>query len=260
MIIGNLAFSIHQAHTFACSSSINITFFEFIEAKPLNTWAPAVALYDVIVLGIETVLYFAITICIDVLSTKPKTSVQIKKVTSFLTCQWLFSNQTRQAGDATQSLSADEDEDVIAENERVQSGQANDDLILLNALTKEYPNGKRAVNFMSLGIPGGECFGLLGINGAGKTTCMGMLTAEFPPSSGDALLAGFSVTNEPAQTRRQVGYCPQFDALLDHLTVDEHLYLYGRLEGLSRAPLKQAVESNVMELDLLNFRNSRLGN
>lgn len=223
MIIEILAFSIHQAYTFACSSmtsSINITFFEFIEAKPLNTWAPAVALYDVIVLGIETVLYFALTICIDVLSTKPKTSVQIKKVTSFLTCQWLFSNQTRQADDATQSLSADEDEDVIAENKRVQSGQANDDLILLNALTKEYPNGKRAVNFMSLGIPGGECFGLLGINGAGKTTCMGMLTAEFPPSSGDALLAGFSVTNEPAQTRRQVGYCPQFDAHFANMTGD----------------------------------------
>ena len=207
-------------------SSINITFFEFIEAKPLTTWAPSVALYDVIVLGIETVLYFALTVCIDVLSTKPKTSVQIKKVTSFLTCQWLFSNQTRQAGDATQSLSADEDEDVLAENKRVQSGQANDDLILLNALTKEYPNGKRAVNFMSLGIPGGECFGLLGINGAGKTTCMGMLTAEFPPSSGDALLAGFSVTNEPAQTRRQVGYCPQFDAHFANMTGDYSLHLF----------------------------------
>ena len=66
---------------------------------------------------------------------------------------------------------------MIAENKRVQSGQANDDLILLNALTKEYPNGKRAVNFMSLGIPGGECFGLLGINGAGKTSDRSLLNA-----------------------------------------------------------------------------------
>ena len=199
---------------------INITFFEFIEGKPLDTWSPVVALYDVIVLGIETVLYFAFTICIDVLSTKPKTAVQLKKVTNFLTCQWIFSNRTRQADDATQALSVDEDEDVIAENQRVTSGRAHDDLILLNELTKEYPNGKRAVNFMSLGIPSGECFGLLGINGAGKTTCMGMLTAEFPPSSGDALLAGFSVTNEPAQTRRQVGYCPQFDAHFANMTGD----------------------------------------
>ena len=66
---------------------------------------------------------------------------------------------------------------MIAENKRVQSGQANDDLILLNALTKEYPNGKRVVNFMSLGIPGGECFGLLGINGAGKTSDRSLLNA-----------------------------------------------------------------------------------
>lgn len=41
--------------------------------------------------------------------------------------------------------------------------------------------------------------------GAGKTTTMGMLTAEFPPTSGDATLAGYSVTNEPEQTRRRIG-------------------------------------------------------
>jgi ABC-type multidrug transport system ATPase subunit len=41
---------------------------------------------------------------------------------------------------------------------------------------------------------------------------MGMLTAEFPPSSGDATLAGFSVSREPQKTRRRIGYCPQFDA------------------------------------------------
>jgi ABC-type multidrug transport system ATPase subunit len=41
---------------------------------------------------------------------------------------------------------------------------------------------------------------------------MGMLTAEFPPTSGDATLAGFSVSREPQKTRRRIGYCPQFDA------------------------------------------------
>lgn len=46
----------------------------------------------------------------------------------------------------------------------------------------------------------------------GKTTTMGMLTAEFPPSEGDATLASFSVSREPQKTRRRVGYCPQFDA------------------------------------------------
>jgi ATP-binding cassette, subfamily A (ABC1), member 3 len=46
-------------------------------------------------------------------------------------------------------------------------GEANDDLIVIDKLTKIYDNGKVAVNELSLGIPPGQCFGLLGINGAG---------------------------------------------------------------------------------------------
>lgn len=228
-------------------------------------------------------LYFAFTVCIDILSTKPKTSVQLKKVTNFLTCQWLFGN-SHQADDTNPALSVDDDEDVIAENQRVQSGQANDDLILLNELTKQYSNGKKAVNFMSLGIPAGECFGLLGINGAGKTSCMGMLTAEFPPSSGDALLAGFSVTNEPEQTRRQVGYCPQFDAHFANMTGEyqsltlhcfinvsypassfllsasgwEHIELYAVIKGVRRNVVKEIVESKLNEVGLSDFDGKRL--
>lgn len=54
---------------------------------------------------------------------------------------------------------------MIEEQERVLNGKANDDLIVLNQLTKRYDDGKLAVNNMSFGIPPGECFGLLGING-----------------------------------------------------------------------------------------------
>jgi ABC-type transport system involved in cytochrome bd biosynthesis fused ATPase/permease subunit len=65
-------------------------------------------------------------------------------------------------GAATLAAAAIEDEDVIAENERVANGEANDDLIVINKLTKVYDNGKLAVNNLSLGIPPGQCFGLLG--------------------------------------------------------------------------------------------------
>lgn len=58
-----------------------------------------------------------------------------------------------------------EDEDVIAEQDRVMTGEANDDLIVMDQLTKVWPPHKVAVNHMSLGIPAGQCFGLLGING-----------------------------------------------------------------------------------------------
>lgn len=60
------------------------------------------------------------------------------------------------------------DEDVEIEMMRVQNGEANSDTIVLDNLKKQYPNGKVALKGLSLGIPGGECFGLLGINGAGK--------------------------------------------------------------------------------------------
>ena len=62
------------------------------------------------------------------------------------------------------------DEDVTAEAERVLSGGANNDTIVMNELEKQYPNGKIAVDGVSVGIPGGQCFGLLGINGAGEQT------------------------------------------------------------------------------------------
>lgn len=64
------------------------------------------------------------------------------------------------------SVYGPKDEDVVAEENRVLNANAENELILMKQLNKVYPGGKVAVNDMSLGIPAGECFGLLGINGA----------------------------------------------------------------------------------------------
>mmetsp|Transcript_30651 Transcript_30651/g.64872 ORF Transcript_30651/g.64872 Transcript_30651/m.64872 type:complete len:1373 (-) Transcript_30651:2144-6262(-) len=232
--------------------TINITFFELIEVEPLTTWSPTIALWEVIFLGIESILYILVTIQIDILSTKPKTLMRLKKLT-----ESIFRRRMHQSDEVTQ-VTENDDEDVFAENERVHSGQAENDLIVLNELSKVYPNGKRAVNHMSLGIPPGECFGLLGINGAGKTTTMAMLTAEFPPSSGDALLAGFSVNNEPEQTRRRIGYCPQFDAHFANMTGWEHVELYAVIKGVPQDLLKEAVTAKLDEVGLSESDGKRL--
>mmetsp|Transcript_25995 Transcript_25995/g.47138 ORF Transcript_25995/g.47138 Transcript_25995/m.47138 type:complete len:648 (-) Transcript_25995:149-2092(-) len=234
--------------------SINIDFFELVEAQPLTVWSPTIALYEVIFLGVESVLYILITIQIDIISTKPKAGILLKKLIDFLTFKWLFRHK-EQTHDA--QITA-EDEDVIAENERVHEGRADNDLIVLNRLSKVYQNKKRAVDHMSLGIPPGECFGLLGINGAGKTSTMAMLTAEFPPSSGDARLAGFSVSNEPEQTRRRIGYCPQFDAHFANMTGWEHIELYAVIKGVPHDLLEEVVASKLNEVGLSELDGKRL--
>ena len=102
------------------------------------------------------------------------------------------------------------DKDVLEEEERVRSGAADESsVILVKDLKKMYSGGKYAVRGVSLGIPNGECFGLLGINGAGKSSTLSMLSGEFKPSSGEAYLAGLNLLTDVHRCRRKIGFCPQ---------------------------------------------------
>jgi ABC-type Mn2+/Zn2+ transport system ATPase subunit len=87
-------------------------------------------------------------------------------------------------------------------------------LVLARHLRHQYPNtADVAVKDVSFGVPAGQVFGLLGTNGAGKSTTFGMLSGELAPSGGgDAFITGHSVTTDLQTARRHVGYCPQFDA------------------------------------------------
>lgn len=77
-----------------------------------------------------------------------------------------------------------------------------------------------------------------------------MMTAEFPPTSGDATLAGFSVSNEPQKIRRRIGYCPQFDAHFANLTGREHVELYASIKGVPKEAVKEAAETKLREVGL----------
>eukprot|EP00550_Attheya_septentrionalis_P003060 CAMPEP_0198282180 /NCGR_PEP_ID=MMETSP1449-20131203/2021_1 /TAXON_ID=420275 /ORGANISM="Attheya septentrionalis, Strain CCMP2084" /LENGTH=1933 /DNA_ID=CAMNT_0043978311 /DNA_START=256 /DNA_END=6057 /DNA_ORIENTATION=+ len=229
---------------------INIEYFERLKGKPITVWDSQVLLIEVIFLIIQSVAYIAVAIKMDKWATNPAFVQNLKRI---LTCKRATNNLS--GGDDTD---VSKDEDVIAEADRVLNGGANEDLIVLNNLVKRYPNGKLAVNNMSLGIPPGQCFGLLGINGAGKTTTMSILTAEFPPTSGDATLAGFSVTREPEQTRRRTGYCPQFDAHFMNLTGVEHVELYASIKGVPKELVKEAASSMLAEVGLNEFDRNKL--
>jgi len=155
-----------------------------------------------------------------------------------------------------------EDEDVAQERERVRRGLADGDVVRISEMRKVYPSpvgNKVAVQCLSFGIPRGECFGFLGINGAGKTTTLSILSGEFPPTTGTAFIDGFNIQVDQSKIRRKIGYCPQFDALLELLTVREHLELYGRIKGLEGDDLERVVRGKLEQMDLTDFENKAAG-
>lgn len=112
-----------------------------------------------------------------------------------------------------------------------------------------------AVRDLSFTVPSGQCFGFLGVNGAGKTTAMSMLTGVLRPTEGRAFLAGHDVFGESEKVWAKTGYCPQFDALFEHLTGAEHIYFYGRLAGLPERHLAAYTPAVLNTLGLLPYRD-----
>ena len=106
----------------------------------------------------------------------------------------------------------------------------------------------------------GDCFGLLGINGAGKTTTFKMLTGDIGATAGDAYLSGHSVTWSLTQAQRKFGYCPQFDALIDQLTVRETMFMYARLRGLAESSIAASVDQLIGAVMLNKHRAKQAGN
>ena len=139
----------------------------------------------------------------------------------------------------------------MRERERVLD-PAGDDAIVINGLARRYRSlsallfgcggtDKVAVRGISVGIKKNECFGLLGVNGAGKTTTFKMLTGDETVTAGTAVLNGHDIRTAMQQVRRQIGYCPQFDALIELMTGRELLVMYARLRGIPAANVDDEV-------------------
>lgn len=108
--------------------------------------------------------------------------------------------------------------------------------LVLKDFTKYY--GKLlAVNQICVGVERSECFGLLGVNGAGKTSTFQMLTGDEMISAGDAWVDGISIRTDMNKVHRRIGYCPQFDALIDDLTGRETLRIFSLLRGVPRSQI-----------------------
>ena len=108
-------------------------------------------------------------------------------------------------------------------------------------LTKRYKN-LTAVDHLELEIRQGELFSLLGVNGAGKTTAIKMLSCLTRPTEGDAVVGGYSITEKAAQVKRLIGVSPQETAIAPNLTAEENLALICGIHGFSREKTKQKIE------------------
>jgi ABC-2 type transport system ATP-binding protein len=113
----------------------------------------------------------------------------------------------------------------------------------------------RALDGVSFGVEQGTIFGLLGPNGAGKTTAVRILTTVLQPDSGVARVLGHDVAAEPDVVRRLIGLAGQFAAVDENLTGAENLWMVGRLNHMSKAPLKERSSSLLEQFGLTDAAN-----
>nr|CAD7446493.1 unnamed protein product [Timema bartmani] len=137
----------------------------------------------------------------------------------------------------------EEDSDVAAERKLIRMNERktlrmNYKLLLIDV--SKFYGSFQAVDQLCVGVKRGECFGLLGVNGAGKTSTFKMLTGDEKISGGEAYVNGLSLKTSMQEVHQFSGYCPQFDALIDELTGRETLTMFYliRGQGLCYAPCR----------------------
>ncbi|XP_015109411.1 ATP-binding cassette sub-family A member 2 isoform X2 [Diachasma alloeum] len=125
----------------------------------------------------------------------------------------------------------------------------NENVFLVHDLRKRY--GKlEVVKGISFRVKEGECFGLLGVNGAGKSTTFRMLTGEEQSNGGQMWLRNFNIESNRLEYLQEMGYCPQQDAIIGTLNSWDHLYLFARLRGVPKGQVHDVVAKWIRKLNL----------
>ena len=132
-------------------------------------------------------------------------------------------------------------------------------MIELEHVVKNY-GGIPALRDVSFHVHAGETVGLLGRNGAGKTTALNLITGYFPPTEGSVRIGGKEMIAEPRNCKRMIGYLPEKPPLYDEMTVEEYLLFVSELREVVRKANRRHVEE-IMELcGLTEMRQRVIGN
>ncbi|MGM9972776.1 MAG: ABC transporter ATP-binding protein [Clostridiaceae bacterium] len=126
----------------------------------------------------------------------------------------------------------------------------------INNLTKAY-GSIVAVDNLTLSINEGELFALLGVNGAGKTTVIKILSCLIQPTNGEASLLGHSILKEPSKVKEVIGVSPQETAIAPNLTVRENLELMAGLHGFNSKDSREKATEIIKEFSLGNIEKQK---
>ena len=116
-----------------------------------------------------------------------------------------------------------------------------------------------AIKNLNFCIKQGECFGLLGLNGAGKTTTFKCITQELSQDNGTIFINGKNIIGKFNELNELFGYCPQFDAIFELLTVYENLEFFASIKGIKKNLIKKLVNTMIKEMSLDEFKDKISG-
>ncbi|CAF3110060.1 unnamed protein product [Rotaria socialis] len=182
--------------------------------------------------------------------------------------QYCFKRQQQQQQTARRKTNEwnDQQLDTDVRNERQlilnQSQSTSSAIVIVQDLVHEFQKPKdassttrihRAVDHLNFFVPPSSCFGLLGANGAGKTTTFRLLINSIQPTSGEVFINRIG-------NKADIGYCPQFDWLVDHLNVRETLTLFARLKGLTSADIDEIHMTMIQCFGLDTNQNQQVQN
>lgn len=131
--------------------------------------------------------------------------------------------------------------------------------IIVRDLVRGFP-GVKAVDNLSFDVNYGEIFGLVGPDGAGKTTTMRILAGVLLPDSGSAQVAGFDVARNAERVKFNISYMSQRFGLYEDLSVEENIRFYAEVFGVKRPVYRERSERLLQAADMQNFRTRLAGN
>jgi ABC-2 type transport system ATP-binding protein len=141
---------------------------------------------------------------------------------------------------------------------RVQAEETASAAVELSSLVRRF-DGLAAVDGVSFRVPPKCIFGLLGTNGAGKTTVIKMLNTLLPPTSGTASVAGFDIVRQPREVRRHIGYVSQMLSSDGELTGYENLLISAKLYGLDSAERRRRIGEALEFMELTDAADRLVG-